>query len=490
MTDKILYSVLFGFVAGIFTRSFVDFGAGFSLFLILLGVVLFLVGKIAPPDFDFSEKSKAGGGFALLAVFLLATGLGVLRYDFADRAAVRFALDEYFGQTVSLEGAVIDEPDEREDVTRLTLKLQTLTLGEIERPIKAKILVTAGREPRYFYGDRLSISGMLQKPENFLDETTQREVDYQSFLAKDGVYAEMFKPRIAILSRGEGNPVVEVLFAFKRVFIGHLNTLIPEPHASLLGGLIVGAKQSLGKELLDDFRTVGVIHIVVLSGYNITIIAYFIEWLFSRFRRNLRLLLAASSMILFAVMVGASATVVRATIMALLVILARATGRLYAVTRALLIAGFFMLLHNPKILVFDVSFQLSFLATVGLIFVSPIIEPRVTWVTKKWGMREIVVATIATQLFVLPFLLYQTGVLSLVSLPVNLLVLSAIPITMLFGFLAGILGFVASWFAVPFAFAAYALLAYELFVVEWFARFPFAAVTLSSFPLWLVMFCY
>jgi competence protein ComEC len=311
-----------------------------------------------------------------------------------------------------------------------------------------------------------------------------------SYLAKDGIHYEMFMPRIEILAHGEGNVIKEKLFAFKHAFIGNINTHIPQPHAALLAGLVVGAKQSLGKKLLDDFRTVGVIHIVVLSGYNITIIARFIEWIFSALSRNRRLILAAGAIILFAIMVGASATVVRATIMAFIALLAQGTGRMYMATRALLIAGVIMLLHNPHILVFDLSFQLSFLATVGLIYFSPLIASKVRWITEKAGLREIVVATLATQLFVLPFILYKTGLFSLVSLPVNVLILAAIPLTMLFGFLAGVFGFVWGILALPFAWVAYALLAYELVVVEWFARLPFAAITLASFPAWVAALWY
>jgi competence protein ComEC len=149
-----------------------------------------------------------------------------------------------------------------------------------------------------------------------------------------------------------------------------------------------------------------------------------------------------------------------------------------------------MILYNPKILVFDTSFQLSFLATVGLIYLSPLILPYVRFVPERLHLREVVVATVATQAFVFPFLLYKTGGLSLVSLPANLLILSAIPLTMFLGFLAGLFSFLSSALALPFAWGAYALLSYELLVVEWFARAPFAAVTLASFPLWLAMLCY
>ena len=482
--DNIFYCVVAGFVVGILVRSFVSVGESFAAFLLLLAGVLFLVNRKT----------------ALVSVFFLCVALGMFRYDLADRKGPQTALDAFVGQMVTLEGLVVIEPDLRERVVRLVI--QGLTLEPLQGQ-SFKVLVTTATEPKYAYGDRVSVLGVLERPENFTptpirnelvwgftDETTLREVNYRQYLAKDGIYYEMFLPSIEVLARGEGNPLVAALFAFKHAFISRLNALIPEPHAALLAGLVVGAKQSLGEKLLDDFRTVGVIHIVVLSGFNITIIARFIEWALSALSRNRRLILAACCIILFAMMVGASATVVRATVMALIVLLARGTGRVYAVTRALLIAGALMLVHNPQILVFDTSFQLSFLATVGLIYLSPLLEPRVRFITERWGLREIVVATVATQLFVLPFLLYKTGILSLVSLPVNLLILAAVPATMLFGFLSGILSFAWSVLALPFAWIAYALLAYELAVVEWFARLPFAAVALTSFPFWLVALWY
>ncbi len=522
VTDNVFYLTIAGFVAGIFLRSFVAIGDTFSLFFVLLGGVLFMLPWLnAPPCLPSTRaklttghgrhpsspttpkatpprpteqsfgRAQAGGveegrkntSIVLVAVFLLTAGLGMWRYDIADQNSARSKLTQVVGQTVTFEGIISDEPDVREATTRLILDIRS-------ESAKGTVLLTVPHEPKYLYGDRVNVEGKLERPKDFTDEKTLREVDYVSHLAKDGIHYEMFRPKITLLAHGEGNSVVEKLFAFKNEFIENIGTLIPEPHAALLGGLVVGGKQSLGKELLDDFRTVGVIHIVVLSGYNITIIALFIEWLLSKLKKNARLIFAAVAMMLFAVMVGASATVIRATVMALLVLLARGTGRIYQVTRALLVAGVIMLLHNPKVLVFDTSFQLSFLATVGLIYVSPLIEQKVRWVTLRWHVREIVVATISTQVFVLPFLLYKTGMLSVVSLPVNLLILSAIPLTMLFGFLAGTVAFISPTLAIPFAYVAYALLAYELAVVEWFSKLSFAAISLPYFPLWLVVFWY
>ena len=483
VADKIFYLAAAGFTAGVFTHSFLREAKAFFFFLLLLAGALLLrsfLERTAGTGEAPTSGARGGGTGALLVVFILSASLGLWRYSFSLKQG---GLEQYARQDVVLLGIIADEPDVRETNTRLIL------MARKERA-EGKVLLIAGKEPQFEYGDEVQVEGKLLRPQNFTDKETLREVDYVSHLDARGIAYEMFRPKITLLERGKGNPVVLQLLAFKKAFTQNIGTLLPEPHASLLGGLIVGAKQSLGKELLDDFRIVGVIHIVVLSGYNITIIGVFIEWLLSRLRKNMRLLLAAATMILFAIMVGASATVIRATVMALLVLLARGAGRVYDVTRALLLAGVIMLLHNPRILVFDTSFQLSFLATVGLIYVSPLIEPKTQWVSSRWHLRDIVVATIATQIFVLPFLLYKTGILSLVSLPVNLLILTAVPATMLFGFLAGLTGFLASALAAPFAFLSFALLAYELMVVEWFSKLSFSAVTIRHFPLWLVVFWY
>ncbi|MEK9161495.1 MAG: ComEC/Rec2 family competence protein, partial [Patescibacteria group bacterium] len=185
--------------------------------------------------------------------------------------------------------------------------------------------------------------------------------------------------------------------------------------------------------------------------------------------------------ILFAIMTGASATVLRASIMALLALTAKATGRIYTVSWALFLAGFFMVLQNPKILRFDTSFQLSFLATLGLIYLSPIVKNNIGFVTEKLGLREIFSATISAQIAVLPLLIYKTGIVSVVGLPVNFLILPFIPLTMFLGFAVGILGAASYLISIPFAWASYALLQYELFVIDIFSKIPFASVNISGF---------
>ncbi|OGJ15502.1 hypothetical protein A2585_01430 [Candidatus Nomurabacteria bacterium RIFOXYD1_FULL_39_12] len=189
-------------------------------------------------------------------------------------------------------------------------------------------------------------------------------------------------------------------------------------------------------------------------------------------------------------MTGGSSTAVRAGIMATLALVARATGRNYDVARALVLAGVFMILLNPFLLAFDVSFQLSFVATVAVIFLAPRIEKYFLWVPDFFKLRDIVSVTCAAYVFVFPFILYKMGNFSLVALPANILILPFIPFTMMLGFLTGFVGLIWYVFAVPFGFISYLLLYYELGVISFFSKLPFAAFSFPNFPLSLTIVIY
>lgn len=229
---------------------------------------------------------------------------------------------------------------------------------------------------------------------------------------------------------------------------------------------------------------------MALSGYNITIVAVGIMAILGFLSKTLSLSFGVIGILLFAIMTGGTATVMRASIMAILVLLAKGTNRKYEITRALLIAFVFMLIQNPKILVFDISFQLSFLATISLIYVTPLIEKRLTFITEKYAIRELTVSTIATQIFVLPFLIYKMGLISVFSLFANILILPVISWVMLFGFLTGILGFISLALAIPLAYLSSFLLSYILKIIYIFSHLPFSSVTVKSFPLIFVIIIY
>jgi competence protein ComEC len=327
------------------------------------------------------------------------------------------------------------------------------------------------------------MTGKLSVPFNF-KSNGGRTFDYINFLLKDGIYFEMKKPKIEVVESGQGNVVSKYLFKVKQGFIHNIKQVLGEPHAALAGGLVVGEKSALGKELIDDFRKAGLIHIVVLSGYNITIVADTIRRLLSFLPRNIGIILGGVGIVAFGILVGGGATVVRSCLMAIIALMATFLRKDYNAGKALFIAGALMIIQNPLILLYDPSFQLSFLATLGLIFISSPIEKRLGFITERLGIRGLVASTLATQIFVSPYILYMMGQLSIIGIVVNILVLPIIPVTMLFVTLTGLFGLKI------FGWVSYLLLSYELLMVRFFAHLPYASVELPKFSFWIVIGCY
>lgn len=390
--------------------------------------------------------------------------------------------ESYVGSNISIkDGKIIEDIDERENNQKLTVEVSD---GKNE----TKILITIRLEDKFEYGDIISASGLLEKPENF--KTDQGKVfDYVHYLKKDGIEYVMKYPDIKIIGKNEGNFLKKYLFKAKENFLAVINRAIPQPESLLMGGLILGEKSSFSEALRKSFVDTGTIHIVALSGYNVTIVAEWIMRIFSFLSFNLSIGLGILSIFLFVFMTGASSTAVRAGIMAVLALIARATGRNYDVGRALILAGVVMIVLNPFVLIYDVSFQLSFLATIAVIFLSPKMEKYFMWIPWHW-LRDIVSVTFSAYIFVTPFILYNMGNLSLVALPANIFVLPFIPITMIFGFLTGFLGLVFFPFSIPSAYISYFLLSYELKTIHFFSKIPFAAISIENFPLWITILIY
>jgi len=192
---------------------------------------------------------------------------------------------------------------------------------------------------------------------------------------------------------------------------------------------------------------------------------------------------------------GLSATAIRAMLMALIALYARATNHTYAAGRALFFVIFLMLLWNPLYLVFDPGFGLSVVATAGLIWLAPIIEMLLGERGASISFWKSAVATaLAAQIAVLPLLLYQTGNLSLVSIPANIVAALIVPVAMAFSYLAGfggmLFGFFAPILSIILGIPAYLASAGLIWIAEASAALPFAAFILPAFPFWLVLVAY
>lgn len=482
-----IYQFVVSFIAGIVFENFFHFGFAFAVFIFFIFSVLFFYSR-------FSKIFLAVG---------LGLALGILRISFVDTLPDQ-NLYKLVGQRISFEGIIIEEPDTRNTSARYTIRPGSFST-------KSSILLVADRYPEFKYGDQIKVSGKLDLPKNFIGNNGE-EFDYISYLSKDKIHFVIYRPEIEFVEGGKGSRFIGLLYSLKNIFIQKISDVVPEPDSSLLAGMIFGSKQSLGENLLADFKKVGLIHIVVLSGYNITVIAAGIFSLASYFgRRNLSFLVSAISIIIFSAMAGFSATVIRAAIMALIAIMARFLGRPSDALRWLFIAAFLMLFWNPLSLSGDPSFQLSFMATLGLIVFTPIVQEKffdpairflakiktpasvVSFLSNKFGIREIVSSTLAVQFFILPLLIKMSGQFSIISFLINPIVLPFVPLLMALGGLAGGLGiipFVGKFLSWPFGAIAYVATQAVIYIVELSSRVSLASVSINSLSVFAILIWY
>lgn len=420
--------------------------------------------------------------FNLLFIILLLFSICIRSYSAYGNNDREALVEKYSGQKAEVRGIISDEPLVKDFTKTFTVRVEKIN----DVPENVSLRVQADRYLDFKYGQRILLKGKLSAPFNF-KSNGDRTFDYINFLLKDGIYFEMKKPTIEIVNEGRGNLISKILFKIKQRFLGNIKKVLGEPHAALAGGLVVGEKSALGKELIDDFRMAGLIHIVVLSGYNITIVADSIRRILAFLPRTAGIILGGLGIVCFGILVGGGATVVRSCIMAVIALSGELLRRDYNVGKALFVAAALMLIQNPLILLYDPSFQLSFLATLGLILLSSRIEKRLGFITEKFGIRGLVASTLATQIFVSPYILYMMGQLSIIGIVVNILVLPIIPVTMLFVTLTGLFGFVSTIISEIAGWISHILLSYELMMVRFFAHIPFASIDLPKFSFWIVI---
>lgn len=425
--------------------------------------------------------------FLLVLVCLAAFALGGARYTTAvpiiDSTHVAFYNDS---DDITLVGLVVDEPDVRDRFTLLRLQVEDMTLsGGPTFPVSGIVQVKTYRYPEMTYGMRLRVNGRLETPPE--DE----EFSYRDYLARQGVHSIMELPYTRVLAEGEGSPLYHTLFAFKQRAQDTIIQLFPAPQSALLTGILLGNDNNIPPDLADDFRSTGMTHIIAISGFNIAILIAIMMSLMSAWMpRRLAIFVSISGVVLYTLLVGADASVVRAALMGSIYLIAvRWLGRPNFAFGSLFLAGIVMTVLRPFTL-WDVGFQLSFTATLGLMLYA---DPFTQWTRRQLCrvasqeivervmsvITEAVIITLAAQVLTLPLMLGYFQQLSLVSLPANAFILPAQPGVMLWGGLATLVGMAAPAVGQLLAWIAWLFLTYTIWLVRLFASVPGAAVPLT-----------
>ncbi|NIV33410.1 MAG: DUF4131 domain-containing protein, partial [Anaerolineae bacterium] len=397
---------------------------------------------------------------------------------------------------VILIARIVAEPVRHDTYTHLRVRATSITLPEGEpRPVRGLVLVRAPRYPEYHYGDTLSILAPLERPPIF------EAFSYREYLARQNIHTMARRSRIELLAEQSGFSLKAHILHLKARVHQVINRILPEPHAALLNGILLGIESGIPRDLYDDFNATGTSHIIVISGSNISLVVAILLLLGQKvFGKRYATLLATLGVVLYTILVGADASVVRAAIMGGIYVGAIYFGRGNHTLNALFVAGLMMTLINPLTL-WDVGFQLSFMATWGLIVLVPLLEggaarflgqslsaEQVGGVTDL--MNEALLVTIAAQIMTAPLTLYQFQRFSLVSLLANLLIVPVQPLVMIFGGLATIAGLIFLPLGQIVGWLAWLPLAWSITIVRWTARFSWAQLEIPGLPFWLLSLTY
>ena len=376
-----------------------------------------------------------------------------------------------FATTIELSGIIIQPPLKKN--LQQFLIVDNLSAGD--QKYTGRIRITTDANQDYSYGQKLVITGQLQPVEDFADNFS-----YQGYLARDNIFYLSHYPEILTNGPDQRN-YFYYIYQLKNYLEKQIHNNHPPPLSDLLSGLLLGTRQALPDQTYQAFKTVGLTHIIVVSGFNLTIFSgLFLKLLRGRLPRLICLIITLFCLIVFTVITGAEASIVRALIMITLMIVGPFLSRQSSGFQSILLAATIMVGFNPLILWYDPGFHLSFLATMGLALFGTPFDNIFSQLRLPAFITGTLAETLAASLLSLPYVAKNFGTLSLIFPVTNIIILPLIPFTML----AGVSNLIISAANLPLItplirLSTDILLTFIIGTAEFFSKLPLATIEIQ-----------
>jgi competence protein ComEC len=431
----------------------------------------------------------------LVAGAVLFALLGTVRYE-RSLPVEGNSLVSYYNDSgkVELEAIVSEEPEDGGRYTRVVLDDVRIRQDGQLRPVDGRVMVTTADPRPLHYGDAILFSGSLETPQPF------DGFDYAGYLALSGVYSTSFHANLEVLPAKNTRPVRARLLVANTALAKALSRMLPEPEASLAQSLLLGRRGSLPSTVVDAFARTGTAHLLAISGLHLGVVvaAVLAVLLGTMGRRHyLYVWLGLAALWAYALFTGMKPPVVRAAIMASTFLVAELAGRQKHAPTALALAAAIMVGIEPQLL-WRTSFQLSVLAMGGLVLLFPpfrsLLGRGAAFSETRLGLHlpgggaamDIVAATLAASVAVLPVCAMIFEQFSVVGVPVSLLTLPVLPLALGSASLAAVVALSSTTLAAPFAWVAWLFLSFIIRTVEAFSALPWAALDVSARGGWLL----
>ncbi len=471
--SKIFQGFLYCFLSAIFLELIFELEVWWSYLFLIGGLILFSIG--------YRKREILFFCFCFLGIFLgwWRTGWELNR------------IYERPSQQLETYGYIFSEPKLKAEYQQLVIcpipTIEKEANQILLKPIcQEKIIVFDNLHSSYSFGQIIKINCQPKNPEN-----KHQKFNYVRFLAKDNIYQICQNAKIEKINKDKYQLVgfyqfktfsYKFIFKLKSKLEEKINSSFSFPESAYLSGLLLGGEDRLPADIQENFRRTGTTHTVAVSGFNITILASFFMTLgiVIGFYRQKAFWLAVIGIVFFVLMIGSPSSAIRAAIMGILILWAMKKGRLADSVQLIILAGALMVAVSPLILLYDVGFQLSFLAALSIVLIYEPLSQRFNIKSDFLELKSILLVTISAQLGVLGILLYTFETFSPISLLANLIILPLVPLMMLTGFITIVVAFfsplAASFVALPTQMA----LSLEIAVIEQLSRISWASLEIRN----------
>jgi competence protein ComEC len=469
----ILISICLAWVAGVLIGSYLDLSwiwmiSGFIPMLMLL---------------FFKQYRKP---LLILALAIIAFFGGTAYYP-TSLPQDNIVAEDNSQPLVEISGSISAPPEIRGNNSHIELTVSKIN----NRPVTGRVLLFTPRYPGYKYGDVIQVKGRLVPPPQ-LDE-----FDYQAHLAREGIYATLFYPDIRLLESPTGFSALGWIYETRQRLSDSLAAALPEPQAGLAQGILLGIRTTISPDLQNELSVTGTAHLIAISGINLSIIAGIIVALGIRLfgrRHYYYIWLSLVIVWFYSLLTGLQAPVIRSAIMASVFLLAEVLGRQKWALPCLALSAAVMVGLNPQVM-WSVSFQLSFLAMVGLIFITPFFQDLAAnfvtnrWEEDSWVAKLVLPVTdsfsvsLGAVIAIWPVVAYNFGVVSLVGPLTTFLIAPALTPIIILCALTALTGLFSPPAAQVIGWSGWLLLSYMLVLIKAFAVMPLIAIQTGNIHL-------
>ncbi len=463
--SKIFTIACISFIAGIFVYSFVDLSIVYAAALFFVAAII-LIG-LSPHKAKWGSKRWLSVALGASIIMFCFGGL-IISFAKTEKELKYKAIEHFIDKKSVIVGTVDNYPDVRLANAHIVIKILYFDGNVFNQQLSSRILIFTDRFSEYAYGDKLEIKGELKAPQPF------NNFDYPSYLAKDNIFGVISNPEITVINKNEADNILfSFLFNMRQRLDKSVMSVLPFKEAGVLKAVLFGDEGAMSEDFKTKLNQAGLRHIVAISGMNITIIASILMAAFLKmglWRRH-AFSFAALAIFFFVFMIGAPPSAMRAAIFGVFARFQEIIGRLSNAINITLFAAILMLTLNPLALRWDLSFQLSFLAVLGLIIFTPMFMRIFKRVPDKFILRDTLAMTFAAQLATLPLLISSFNSFSIITPLSNILIVPLLPAITIAGVLLAVLNLFIPALAVILAIPLLLVMKFIYFITELFGSF-------------------